>query len=148
MALQKGERCCGKEEGPAGITCCFCMCGQLWAPPATRGWEKQENLFRTPKKQSSLFSQRITGAHMGRMKPQRAEAQEMLTLWAMLPCAKPPCEAAAGGDRQNAETWGHRGEAVVASLSAGWLRSPWALALMKAPTGLTFPGLQSIPEMI
>lgn len=71
MALQKGERCCGKEEGPAGITCCFCMCGQLWAPPATRGWEKQENLFRTPKKQSSLFSQRITGAHMGRMKPQR-----------------------------------------------------------------------------
>lgn len=48
----------------------------------------------------------------------------------------------------NAETWGCSGEAVVASLSAGWLRSPWALAVMKAPTGLTFPGLQSIPEMI
>lgn len=63
MALQKGERCCGKEEGPAGITCCFCMCGQLWAPPATRGWEKQENLFRTPKKQSSLFSQSLWGSH-------------------------------------------------------------------------------------
>lgn len=41
---------------------------------------------------------------MGRMKPQRAEAQEMLTVWAMLPCGKPPWEAAAGGDRQNAET--------------------------------------------
>lgn len=79
----------------------------VWAVMSTSsnpGDGKSRKTCLEPQKNKAFCFPRACGAHMGRMKPQRAEAQEMLTLWAMLPCAKPPCEAAAGGDRQNAET--------------------------------------------
>lgn len=48
MALQKGERCCGKQEGSAGIICGF-LHGKLPVTKTIQGRDGQENLFRRPK---------------------------------------------------------------------------------------------------
>lgn len=88
MALQKGERCCGKQEGSAGIICGF-LHGKLPVTKTIQGRDGQENLFRRPKntpkkpqtklnppiqkKRRSLLPQRTARAHRGRVRPWRAE---------------------------------------------------------------------------